>query len=250
MPSRRRGRGSGRLRGFGIRRLCRGRPAPVGRCGIAAVDRWDAYERDAALSAESGEVAFDVLFGALPQFSGEQVPHDLVVVVVAVQAERLAEAGVAGFVAGETDGGLVVRAQAGVGAGPAGVARLGSAVAAAPVGAGVFGDVAGVYGAEGRGGEGGEDGVVGGDGFRDAFAADEERPEELVGVALVGFRARGADRGAAVAAGFVDVPVGQVEGASRASRRPVAGSMVSMVPDRRIGRVQPAAARTWSSQPK
>jgi hypothetical protein len=75
----------------------------------------------------------------------------------------------------------------------AGVARLGVAVAAAPVGAGVGADAAGVDGAERRCDEGGEDGRMRGDGVGDAFAADEAGAQELVGVALVGAGAGRAD---------------------------------------------------------
>src|SRR5207249_2414201 len=132
------------------------------------------------------------------------------VVVVAVQAERLAEPGVAFVVAGVADGRVAMYAEAGGVA--AGVAGSGSAVAAAPGGAGVLGHVAGVHDAEGGGGEGGEVGVVAGDGVGDAFAADQEGAQDLVGVAAVGFGAGRADGGAAVAAGFVEVPVGQLVG--------------------------------------
>ena len=83
-------------------------------------------------------MAVDGLLGAAPQFAGEQVPHDLVVVVVAVQAQRLTEARVAGSVAGEADRRLaVLGSSAGV---AAGVAGLGPAGAAFPVAAGVLGD--------------------------------------------------------------------------------------------------------------
>ena len=56
---------------------------------------------DAASAASCGEVAFDGLLGAPPQLAGEVVPDDLVVVVVAVQAQRLAEPRIVGVVAGE-----------------------------------------------------------------------------------------------------------------------------------------------------
>jgi hypothetical protein len=46
------------------------------------------------------QVAFDRLFGAPPQFPGMQVPDDLVVVVVAVQTQRLTEDRVVGPVRG------------------------------------------------------------------------------------------------------------------------------------------------------
>ena len=73
------------------------------------------------------EVAFDVLLGAPPQFPGGGVPHDVGGVVVAVQTQRLAEAGVAGRVPPVAGQGAAVRAGAGV---AAGVAGFGLAVAA------------------------------------------------------------------------------------------------------------------------
>ena len=94
----------------------------------------------------------------------------------------------------------------------AGVAGLGPAGAAGPVGAGVLADRAGVDRAEGRGGEGDEDGGVGGDGGGDAFAADEPGADEVVGVAAVGLGAAGAGGGAPVAAGLVDHPVRHADG--------------------------------------
>ena len=67
------------------------------------------------------EVAFDGLLGAPPQFSGVVVPHDVGVVVVAVRAQRLAEAGVVAVVAGEAVGGPAVGAGGQVAAGVAGL---------------------------------------------------------------------------------------------------------------------------------
>ena len=89
---------------------------------------------EAALFGEVGEVAFDGLFGAPPQFPGVQVPDDLVVVVVAVQTQRLTEQRVVGAVAGEADRRLAVLAGAVV---AADVAGLRPAPAACPVAAGV-----------------------------------------------------------------------------------------------------------------
>ena len=155
------------------------------------------------------EAAFDGLLGAAPQLPGVVVPYDVGVVVVAVRAERLAEPGIAGCVPGEAGHGLAVGADGGV---AAGVAALGLAGAAGPVGAGVLADGPGVDGAEGGGSEGGEDGGVGGDGGGDAFAACQSGADEVVGVAAVGFGAAGAGGGAAVAAGLVDHLVGQVVG--------------------------------------
>ena len=159
----------------------------------------------AAAAGELAEVAFDGLLGAPPQFAGLVVPHDVGGVVVAVRAQRLAEPGVVAVVPGEAGERPAVRAGLDV---AAGVAGLGPAGAAGPVGAGVLADRAGVDRAEGGGGEGGEDGRVGGDGGGDAFAADESGADEVVGVAAVGFGAAGAGGGAAVAAGLVHHLVG------------------------------------------
>src|SRR5207253_974827 len=59
-------------------------------------------------------------------------------------------------------------------------------------------------------GERREHGVVTGDGVGDAFAADQAGADELERVAAVDLCAARADGGAAVAARFVDHPVGQV----------------------------------------
>ena len=111
------------------------------------------------------------------------------VVVVAVQAQRLPERGVVGVVAGEAGRGLPVRAGAGA-RGGRGRVRGGSR--SDPVGAGVAVDARVWTGPKRRGGEGGEHGRVRGDRVGDAFAADEAGADELVGVALVG---AGAGRG-------------------------------------------------------
>jgi hypothetical protein len=195
----------------------------------------------------------------VPQLAAELVPDDVVVVVVAVQAERLAEAGVAGFVAGEADGGLAVVAGDPVAAWVAGVG-------AAPVGAGVPVHRAGVDRAEGRGGEGGEHRLVAGDGRGDALAADQASTQELVGVAAVDLGAGQADQGAAVAAGFVDVPVGQlccgppgealaggpvdgVDGAGQSDGSGAAGGGADVVVSRPgfVGDSQPCEGRSHAS---
>jgi hypothetical protein len=144
--------------------------------------RDDPDERDTALAADGGEATFNGLLGAPPQLAREVVPDDLVVVVVAVQAQRLTEQRIVGIVAGEARRGLPVRAGPGVGAGAAG---CGSAVAALPVAAGVAGDVPVVDRAEGRGGEGGEDDRVPADRGGDALAAGQAATDDLVGVAPV-----------------------------------------------------------------
>ena len=83
------------------------------------------------------------------------VPDHVGGVVVAVRAQRLAEPGVVAAVPGEAERGAAVRAGGSV---AAGVAGLGPAPAAGPVGAGVLADRAGVDRAERRGGEGDEHG--------------------------------------------------------------------------------------------
>ena len=122
--------------------------------------------------------------------------------------------------AGEADEGLAVLAGAAV---AAGVAGIGPAGAAGPVGAGVAADRPGVHRAEGGGGEGGEHGRVGGDGFGDAFAADQPGADDMVGVAAVGLGAGWAGRGPAVAARFVDHPVGHGFGGVGPEQLPGAG---------------------------
>lgn len=169
----------------------------------------DADLRNAASTARCADVAFGGLFGASPQLAGEVVPDDLVGVVVAVEAQRLAEPRIVGVVAGEARYGLPVRAGSGV---AAGVARCGSAVAALPGAAGVAGDVAVVDRAEGRGGEGGEDDRVPADRGGDALAAGQSATDDLVGVALVDPGAVRAHRFAAVAARLVERAVGQLVG--------------------------------------
>ena len=167
----------------------------------------------AAADGELDQVAFDVLLGAAPQFPGGGVPHDVGGVVVAVRAQRLAEAGVCWAVAAVAGQGAAVGAGAGV---AAGVAGFGFAVAVLLARAGVEADGAGVDGAEGRGGEGGEHDRVAGDRIGDALAACEPGADEVEGVAAVGLGAAGAAGGAAVAAGLVDGLVGQVVGADGA----------------------------------
>jgi hypothetical protein len=125
---------------------------------------------DTAVSAEFGQVAFGGLFGAVPQFGGVQVKHDVVVMVVAVQAQRLAQHRVTDVMPGPADRRSPMVTEAGV---AAGVAGLGSAVAVPPIPAGVPGDVAAVHGPEAGGGEGEEHRRMLRDRSRDAFAADE-----------------------------------------------------------------------------
>src|SRR6185437_9069149 len=137
----------------------------------------------AACAGESGEVAFDGLLGAPPQFACGVVPHDVGGVVVAVRADRLPQDDIARAVAGKADTGSAVGADAAVAARMTGVRAAGAVVT---VGAGVLTDDAGVDGAEGGGGEGGEDGRVGGDVLGDALAANQAGADELVGVAAVG----------------------------------------------------------------
>ena len=71
---------------------------------------------------------------------------------------------------------------------------------------------AGVDGAEGRCGQRGEHARVLGDGFRDALAAGQPGPDELVGVGLVDLGARWAPGGAAGLAGKRQDPAGFVDG--------------------------------------
>src|ERR1700752_3682720 len=59
--------------------------------------------RDSASPGELGEVAFDGVFGASPQFAGVVVPDGVVVVVVAIEAQRLTEDPVAFVVTGPAD---------------------------------------------------------------------------------------------------------------------------------------------------
>ncbi|GHJ11458.1 hypothetical protein TPA0907_58250 [Micromonospora humidisoli] len=164
---------------------------------------------DAASATQGGELAFDGLFRAPPQFAGGVVPDGLVVVVVAVQAERSTELRIVGVVAGEAGCGLSVWAGAG---GAPGAAGCGTAVTAPPVGAGVSGDVPVVHRAEGRRGEGGEDDRVRADGGGDGLAAGQAAADDLEGVTGVDPGAVGALGGTAVPARLVERPVGQLVG--------------------------------------
>jgi hypothetical protein len=60
--------------------------------GALAVGQAD-LAGQAAAAGGGVEAAFDVLLGAAPQLSGVVVPRDVAGVVVAVRAQRLAEAG-------------------------------------------------------------------------------------------------------------------------------------------------------------
>ncbi len=156
---------------------------------------------DAVSAFEGAEGAGEGDHGAAPEFAGPAVPDDVVGVVVAVQAERPAQAGrVLGVPLG-ADQGVAVGAAGDVAADAAGPHLPRGRV-----------DGAGVHGPEGGCGQGGEHGRVPGHGGGDAFAADEAGFDQLVGVGPVGFGARWADRGAAVPAGHVDDAVGQVGG--------------------------------------
>ena len=64
----------------------------LGHLGIGQLDP------HAVLAGELGEAAADADDGAAPQFGGVSVPHDGRLVVVAVRAQRLAQAGVVFFV--------------------------------------------------------------------------------------------------------------------------------------------------------
>jgi hypothetical protein len=103
-------------------------------------------------------------------------------VVVAVQTQRGADELVGVVVAGEAHQQPAVGAAVAV---TSGVAGFWPALADPFVGAGVAFDDPGVHRAERGCGEGGEHGRVGGDGFGDAFAPDEQASDDLVGVALV-----------------------------------------------------------------
>src|SRR5690606_19610806 len=142
-------------------------------------------------------------------FPGVVVPHDVGGVVIAVRAQRLPELSVVTAVSAGAHEWGAVRAAGEVAAGAAGP---GAAAALVASGAGVAGDDAGVHGAERGRGEGGEHGRVERHGGLDGLAADEAGADDLVGVALVGLRARGAGVGAAVAARLVDHAVGHVLG--------------------------------------
>ena len=89
--------------------------------GDLAVGQLDRRRRAFAPALEG---VFDAFGGASPQFAGQDVPDDLVVVVVAVQAQRLAEdrlAVVVGLVAALVD---TVRAGSGLRRGGRPVAEL------------------------------------------------------------------------------------------------------------------------------
>jgi hypothetical protein len=202
------------LGGFAVGELRRGNQPQVAGGGESG-DRGQT-----AGAAELSKVAVGGLLGAVPQFGGEQIPHDVVVVVVAVATQRPTERGVVEGVACPADRRLPVLAQASVAAGMTGV---GSAVTRTPVAAGVVADFAGVHGAEAGGGQGEEHAGMVDDAGGDAFAADQERAQNLEGVALVGTDAGGADRGEASAAGFVDGGVGQLVGVPGVEQAPGGG---------------------------
>src|SRR5262249_62238787 len=135
----------------------------------------------------------------------------------AIQTEGLAQGAVVAVVPGEADQRLTVLADAVV---AAGVARAEAAGTPRPVGASVAADGPGVHRAERGWGEGCEHGWVGGDGVGDAFAANQARADQVVGVASVSLGTGGADRVPAVPARFVDDLVGHVAGGDRAEQFP------------------------------
>ena len=157
----------------------------------------DLDEPDAELGAQRllghpgqpGQAAGQVGGEPAPQVGRVGVEQHRGLVVVAVAAHGLAEAGVGLDVAGRAGDVAAVRAAAclGVAAGTAGQDGL----AAHPPG---------VDRAERRRGEGGEHARVPGDRLGDALAAGETGADELAGVALVDGRAGRADGLAAVAA--------------------------------------------------
>ena len=180
---------------------------PALELGRPAIGELDRGRVDATLLGSSLEEAFDGDAGASPQFAVVVVPDHLGRVVVAVQAQRSAYGLVLVVVAGEAGHGAPVRPAGRV---AAGVTRVGSAVAAAPIGAGVPLRDQGVRLTERWCGQRGEHGRMLRYGFRYAFAADLQGSDDPVCVALVHLGAVRADRGAPVAAGLVDHGVGHV----------------------------------------
>src|SRR5262249_54532240 len=155
---------------------------------------------DAVALGQLAEAAADADDSAAPQLGGVRVPDHGSLVVVAVRAQRLAQAGVVLFLPPAP------------GQPPPMWAVVHLAAGWAPGDPATAGDHAGVDGAEGGGGEGGEHTRVGGDRLGNALAAREPGPDELVGVSPVGFGAGRADRGAPVSARDVDGLVRQVLG--------------------------------------
>ena len=103
--------------------------------------------------------------------------------------------------------------------------------------------------AQGGRGEGDEDARVDGDQFGDALAPGEPGPDQLVGVAAVGFGAGRADGGAAVPARGVDHPVRQgvgVEGGQDLAGRGVHVSDRAVQADRPDASSRPRQPRTAS----
>ena len=153
-----------------------------------AVTAGDPDRGDAAVAGELAQVAFDGLLGAPPQLAGLVVPHRVGGVVVAVQAQRLAEPGVVTAMPDEAGGETAMLARDSI---ATVMAALRLAGAPGLVGARVLADRPGVDRAKGRGGEGDEDSRVGDHGRADALAADEPGADELVGIAALGLRAAG-----------------------------------------------------------
>ena len=188
---------------------------------------------------QAGQLAGQVDGEPAPQFRGEGVEQDVPGVVVAVRAHRLAEPRIVGM----------------VGAGAGDVAAVGAAALVASrrgrqgswrprrLGAG------GVHGPEAGGGEGGEHARVRGHGVGDAFAAGQAGADDLPGVVLVDLGAGGADVLAAVAAGDQEHAAGLAVGVVHDARSsPVARSMASIRPCRRIGLAQLPVVASWASQ--
>ena len=192
------------------------------------------------LPGQRVEIALDGLLGAPPQFPSAVVPHDVAVVVVAVQAERLSELRITGAMP-DVAGQDVAMVACGLVA--AGMAGCSPACAAGRVRAGTAADYPVVDEAEGRGGEGGEHGGMRGYLVRDAMASGQARADHLVGVLPVGLGTRGTDGRAAVAARLVDHPVGQVLSGDIAEE--FTGGEVD-VPD---GAVQPNRASASGRRP-
>ena len=130
--------------------------------------------------------------GAAPQFGRVRVPHHGGVVVVAVRAQRLAEAGVVCLVPLPAGDPPPVRAEVGLAPG------------AAPGHLPAAGDHAGVNRAEGGRGEGREHARVRGDRRGHALAPGQPGADQLVGVGPVSRGTGRADRSPAVTARQVD----------------------------------------------
>jgi hypothetical protein len=125
-----------------------------------------------------------------PQLVGVELPHHMGEVVVALRAQRFADAGVGSRVSAVAPQRPTMRTD-----------RLGPPRPAQPASAGA------VDGTERRSGQGDERARPLRHRLGDALPADETAGQDVPGVALVLLRARGADGGAAVAAADVGGPV-------------------------------------------